>query len=117
MWSNANTPILGSSTDPTVGGKYAKVTLTSTNSTVDASSANFEIIEGGQLTIDKASSMTITDGAKVIVCKVKDNPMGFTSVAYPVDELRLPEWFKKLRRSIDIPVSQTSGNALTIENS
>ena len=24
MWSNANTPILGSSTNPTVGGKYAK---------------------------------------------------------------------------------------------
>ena len=45
---------------------------------------------------DDKYSMTITDGAKVIVCKVKDNPMGFTSVAYPVDELRLPEWFKKL---------------------
>jgi DNA polymerase elongation subunit (family B) len=41
-------------------------------------------------------SMNITDGAKVIVCKVKDNPMGFTSVAYPVDELRLPQWFKDL---------------------
>jgi len=41
-------------------------------------------------------SMNITDGAKVIVCKVKDNPMGYTSVAYPVDELRLPEWFKDL---------------------
>ena len=41
-------------------------------------------------------SMNITDGAKVIVCKVKDNPMGYTSVAYPVDELRLPEWFKEL---------------------
>ena len=41
-------------------------------------------------------SVNITDGAKVIVCKVKDNPMGYTSVAYPVDELRLPEWFKEL---------------------
>jgi DNA polymerase elongation subunit (family B) len=38
----------------------------------------------------------ITDGAKVIVCKLKDNPMGFKSVAYPVDELRLPQWFKEL---------------------
>jgi DNA polymerase elongation subunit (family B) len=38
----------------------------------------------------------ITDGAKVIVCKLKDNPMGFNSVAYPVDELRLPQWFKEL---------------------
>jgi hypothetical protein len=33
---------------------------------------------------------------KVIVCKVKDNPLGFTSVAYPVDELRLPKWFQEL---------------------
>ena len=41
-------------------------------------------------------SMGITDGAKVIVCKLKQNPLGFTSVAYPVDELRLPKWFKEL---------------------
>jgi DNA polymerase elongation subunit (family B) len=41
-------------------------------------------------------SMNIVDGMKVIVCKVKDNPLGFTSVAYPVDELRLPKWFQEL---------------------
>jgi len=41
-------------------------------------------------------SMGITDGAKVIVCKLKPGPLGFTSVAYPVDELRLPQWFKDL---------------------
>jgi hypothetical protein len=40
--------------------------------------------------------MNITDGAKVIVCKLKQNPLGLTSVAYPVDELRLPTWFKEL---------------------
>ena len=45
---------------------------------------------------DDKYSMGITDGAKVIVCKIKDNPMGYTSVAYPVDELRLPQWFKDL---------------------
>jgi len=45
---------------------------------------------------DDKYSMNITDGAKVIVCKLKDNPMAFTSVAYPVDELRLPQWFKDL---------------------
>jgi len=45
---------------------------------------------------DDKYSMSITDGAKVIVCKLKDNPMSFTSVAYPVDELRLPDWFKEL---------------------
>jgi DNA polymerase elongation subunit (family B) len=45
---------------------------------------------------DDKYSMSITDGAKVIVCKLKQNPLGFTSVAYPVDELRLPQWFKNL---------------------
>jgi DNA polymerase elongation subunit (family B) len=41
-------------------------------------------------------SMGVTDGQKVIVCKLKPNPIGFTSVAYPVDELRLPKWFMEL---------------------
>jgi intein/homing endonuclease len=41
-------------------------------------------------------SMNIVDGFKVIVCKLKPNQMGFTSIAYPIDELRLPEWFKEL---------------------
>jgi len=41
-------------------------------------------------------SQEIVDGMKVIVCKLKANPLGYTSVAYPTDELRLPEWFKDL---------------------
>ena len=41
-------------------------------------------------------SMPITDGAKVIVCKLKNNPLGYTSIAYPVDEMRIPDWFKEL---------------------
>ena len=41
-------------------------------------------------------SMPVTDGAKVIVCRLKNNPMGYTSVAYPTDELKLPQWFKDL---------------------
>jgi DNA polymerase elongation subunit (family B) len=41
-------------------------------------------------------SMGIVDGMKVIVCKVKANPLGYTSIAYPVDELRLPKWFQEL---------------------
>jgi DNA polymerase elongation subunit (family B) len=45
---------------------------------------------------DDKYSMNITDGAKVIVCKLKQNPLGYTSVAYPVDEFRLPQWFKDL---------------------
>jgi DNA polymerase elongation subunit (family B) len=46
--------------------------------------------------MDDKYSMQIVDGMKVIVCKVKPNPIGYTSVAYPVDELRLPQWFKDL---------------------
>ena len=41
-------------------------------------------------------SQKIIDGMKVVVCKLKPNPLGFTSVAYPVDELRLPKWFTEL---------------------
>ena len=41
-------------------------------------------------------SMKIVDGMKIIVCKLKPNPLGMTSVAYPTDELRLPDWFKEL---------------------
>lgn len=41
-------------------------------------------------------SMPIQDGFKVVVCKLKNNPTGMTSVAYPADELQLPDWFKKL---------------------
>jgi len=41
-------------------------------------------------------SANIVDGMKVIVCKVKANPLGYTSIAYPVDELRLPKWFQEL---------------------
>ena len=55
-------------------------------------------------------SMQITDGAKVIVCKVKDNPLGFTSVAYPVDELRLPQWFK------DLPFNHDEMESTIIDN-
>ena len=41
-------------------------------------------------------SENIMDGQKVIVCKLKPNPAGFVSVAYPTDQLHLPQWFKDL---------------------
>ena len=41
-----------------------------------------------------AYSLSVTDGMKVIVCKLKNNPMGYTSVAYPTDELNLPNGLK-----------------------
>jgi DNA polymerase elongation subunit (family B) len=41
-------------------------------------------------------SQEIVDGMKVIVCKLRQNPLGYTSVAYPTDQLRIPDWFKEL---------------------
>jgi DNA polymerase elongation subunit (family B) len=41
-------------------------------------------------------SQKIVDGMKIVVCKLKPNPLGFTSIAYPTDELRLPQWFCEL---------------------
>jgi hypothetical protein len=41
-------------------------------------------------------SMQIVDGMKVIVCKLKSNPLGWTSIAYPTDVMHLPVWFKEL---------------------
>ena len=55
-------------------------------------------------------SMNIMDGGKVIVCKLKPNAIGFTSVAYPVDELRLPQWFK------DLPFDHDEMESTLIDN-
>jgi DNA polymerase elongation subunit (family B) len=41
-------------------------------------------------------SMKIVDGMKIVVCKLKPNPLNMNSIAYPTDELRLPDWFKEL---------------------
>jgi len=41
-------------------------------------------------------SIEIVDGMKTIVCKLKDNPLKLTSIGYPTDETRIPQWFKEL---------------------
>ena len=41
-------------------------------------------------------SQTIIDGMKTIVCKLKSNPLNWTSIGYPTDEMHLPQWFKEL---------------------
>jgi len=41
-------------------------------------------------------SMQIVDGMKTIVCKLKSNALGWTSIGYPTDEQRLPQWFTEL---------------------
>jgi len=41
-------------------------------------------------------SQSIVDGMKTIVCKLKANPLNWTSIGYPTDELHIPQWFKDL---------------------
>jgi DNA polymerase elongation subunit (family B) len=41
-------------------------------------------------------SLQVVDGMKVIVCKLRGNPLGWTSIAYPTDEQHLPKWFCEL---------------------
>jgi DNA polymerase elongation subunit (family B) len=41
-------------------------------------------------------SMAVVDGMKTIVCKLKPNALGWTSIGYPTDEQRLPKWFTDL---------------------
>jgi DNA polymerase elongation subunit (family B) len=43
----------------------------------------------------------IVDGMKCVVCPLKDNNMNMVSVAYPVDEVYLPDWFTKLPMDSD----------------
>lgn len=47
-------------------------------------------------------SLEIQDGFKVVVCKLKSNPMGYASIAYPTDETHLPEWFRTLAFDDDL---------------
>ena len=55
-------------------------------------------------------SMSIVDGMKTIVCKLKDNPLGYSSVGYPTDETHIPQWFK------DLPFDHDEMEATIIDN-
>jgi DNA polymerase elongation subunit (family B) len=55
-------------------------------------------------------SLEIVDGMKTIVCKIKSNPLGYTSVGYPTDELRIPQWFK------DLPFDDNAMEETIIDN-
>ena len=41
-------------------------------------------------------SMRIGDGAKIVVCKLRPNVHKMDSVAFPIDEMHLPDWFKAM---------------------
>ena len=45
---------------------------------------------------DDNTSPEIIDGMKTIVCKLKDNQIGYSSIGYPIDCAHLPQWFKDL---------------------
>jgi DNA polymerase elongation subunit (family B) len=45
---------------------------------------------------DDRYSMRITDSARVIVCKLKSNTYNMSTIAYPIDEIHLPTWFREL---------------------
>lgn len=47
-------------------------------------------------------SPKVINGAKVVVCKLADNPWGMKSIAYPKDIVVFPKWFK------EIPFSEQS---------
>jgi len=65
-------------------------------------------------------SQKIVDGSKIVVCKLKENPLRLTSISYPVDQLRLPEWFKELpfdnNGMIETLVDQKLENLLGVLN-
>ena len=54
-------------------------------------------------------SMQIVDGMKTIVCKLKSNPLGWTSIGYPTDEQHIPQWFK------DLPFDDTTMEATVVD--
>lgn len=65
-------------------------------------------------------SIKIADGMKTIFCKLRDNPMGYTSVSYPIDQAHLPDWYKNLPfdedAMEDIVVDQKIENLLWVLN-
>lgn len=41
-------------------------------------------------------AMRLSDGAKAVVCKLRPNVYNMDSVAYPIDEPHLPQWYRDL---------------------
>ena len=70
---------------------------------------------------DDRYSMEIQDGQKTIVCKLKaNNNLMMSSIAYPIDEMHLPEWFRQLpfdeRAMEDSIIDKKIGNLLGVLN-
>jgi hypothetical protein len=52
----------------------------------------------------------ITDSARIIVCKLLKNCYDMTSIAYPIDETHLPQWF------CDLPFDHAAMETTIIDN-
>lgn len=59
---------------------------------------------------DDRYAMRITDSSRIIVCKLRKNTFGMTSIAYPIDEPHLPAWFREL------PFDDAAMEATIIDN-
>lgn len=55
-------------------------------------------------------SQRITDGTRIVVCKLKPNAMRIDSIAYPIDEPHLPQWFH------DLPFDHEAMETTIIDN-
>lgn len=55
-------------------------------------------------------ALRISDGTRIIVCKLLPNTLGMTSIAYPIDEPHIPQWFK------DLPFDHTAMEETIIDN-
>jgi DNA polymerase elongation subunit (family B) len=53
------------------------------------------------------TSMEIQDGQKIIVCDLRENQYGFKSIAYPIDQHILPEWFLALPFDVESMVEKS----------
>ena len=60
------------------------------------------------------SSASVTDGAKVLVCKLLKNNFNIDSIAHPYDEKNIPEWYKNL--PFDVNAMEDANLHKKIEN-
>lgn len=42
------------------------------------------------------ASVRVTDGMKCIICRLRPNPLGIRTIAFPTEQEFVPEWFRRL---------------------
>jgi hypothetical protein len=51
--------------------------------------------------------MEIQDGQKIVVCDLRENRYGYKSIAYPIDQHILPDWFLSLPFDVESMVEKS----------